>query len=87
MQNWSPVILELYLWFFFVVVLGDYPKGTCTWACRAGSRLTSPNIMTAVHQGSFCTHTKLFTRNKLKTFSLNNNLQLKDTFIDYDFFL
>lgn len=67
---------------FFVVVLGGYPKGTCTWA---GSRLTSPNITTAVHQGSFSTHTKLFTSTKHKTFPFNNNLQLKDTFIDYDF--
>lgn len=62
MQTWSPEALKLYSWFsFFVVVLGDYPKGTCPWACQAGSRLTGPSIMPAVHQ-VLCTHTKLFTR-------------------------
>lgn len=47
----------------------DHPKGICTCACLAGSRLTGPNVtVTATHPGPLCTHTKFFTSNEHKTY-------------------
>lgn len=48
---------------------GDHPKGICTRAYLARSRLTGPNVtVTATHPGPLCTHTKFFTSNEHETY-------------------